>query len=152
MPFKEYINPLYENVPDSDWTSGLCCIFANSLQERFNIPLRAILVKSVDSGLVTLVHAFGSLHDGRIVDALGIRHENTLLAHDYKEFSERTWRDLHGDDEGEPIMVVIEDVTLPQLWALNPEDLDATNAAHVYIQAHPELFGELEVINLGMTI
>ena len=141
-PFKAYSNPLYENVAPEDWTNGLCCLFANALQERFGLPMRALMVRSRGDGAKTLVHAFGALSDGQVVDALGIRPEAALRA-EYDEFSERDWRELHCAQPGEEIEIVIEDVTLGHLWALNPEDHEATNAAHTYIVARPDLFGTL---------
>jgi hypothetical protein len=146
MTFKNYSNPLYDVVenPD-DWTQGLCCIFAYALQERFGLPMKALLVKSTEDETDTLVHAFGVLPNGDIVDALGIRPEGHLLEVNYADYSERTWRELHGAKPGETIQIVIEPVTLGQLWALNPEDHEATNAAHLYIEQHPELFSALSV-------
>jgi hypothetical protein len=147
MTFKEYSNPLYDVVDNEEsWTSGLCCIFANALRERYEIPMRAVLIKSQRDGCKTLVHAFGALPGGRIVDALGVRNEDQLLSEDYADFSDKDWRDLHCARPGEKLDIVIEDVTLGHLWSLNPEDHEATNAAHEYIEAHPELFQEVEMI------
>jgi hypothetical protein len=142
QPFKDYTNPLYESVEPEDWTSGLCCLFANALRERFNVPMRAVLVRSRQDGSKTLVHAFGALSGGQVVDALGIRSEVELMSA-YDDYSDRDWRALHGDRPDEDIDVVIEDVTLGHLWALNPEDHEATNAAHAYIESRPDLFGAL---------
>lgn len=141
-PFKEYSNPLYESVEPEDWTSGLCCLFANALHERFDLPMRALLVRSKHDGSKTLVHAFGALPGNQMVDALGIRSEADLMTA-YGDYSERDWRVLHGALPHEEFDVVIEDVTLGNLWALNPEDHEATNAAHAYIVSRPDLFGSL---------
>lgn len=141
MPFKEYSNPLYDVVADEDWTSGLCCIFANALRERFNMDMRALLIKSKHDGSKTLVHAFGVTGDGRMIDARGAQPE-TSIWEDYSHFRPQDWHALHGAEKDEAIDLVIEDVTLGHLWALNPEDHEATNAAHQYIENHPELFGE----------
>lgn len=141
-PFKAYSNPLYESVAPEDWTAGLCCLFANALQERFGLSMRALLVRSRGDSAKTLVHAFGALPDGQVVDALGIRSETELRAQ-YDDYSDRDWRELHCAQPGEDIDVVIEDVTLSHLWALNPEDHEATNAAHAYIVSRPDLFGVL---------
>jgi hypothetical protein len=144
MPFKDYTNPLYDVVEDeSDWLNGLCCIFANALVERFSLPLKALVVRSKGDGCETLVHAFASLPEGRIVDARGIRREQQLLDEDYVDVSEREWRSLHCARPDEDIEICIVPVTVGNLWALNPEDLDATNAAHAHIEQHPERFGEL---------
>lgn len=142
QPFKDYSNPLYETVEPEDWTSGLCCLFANALRERFNLPMRAVLVRSRQDGSKTLVHAFGVLSGGQAVDALGIRGEVELMVA-YADYSDRDWRALHCARPEEDIDVVIEDVTLGHLWALNPEDHEATNAAHAYIESRPDLFGSL---------
>lgn len=142
VPFKAYSNPLYENVDPEAWTSGLCCLFANALQERFGLPMRALMVRSTEGGAKTLVHAFGALPGDQVVDALGIRAETALHAQ-YDDFSERDWRELHCARPGEKIEIVIEEVTLGHLWALNPEDHEATNAAHAYIAARPDLFDAL---------
>lgn len=143
MTFKNYSNPLYDIVENpKDWTQGLCCLFANALRERFGLPMKALLIKA-DDGTCTLVHAFGTLPNSDVVDALGIRPEAQLLEVDYADYSDRTWRELHGASPGETVQVVVEPVTLGQLWALNPEDHEATNAAHLYIEQHPELFQPL---------
>lgn len=143
-PFKDYTNPLYEEVDPEDWTSGLCCLFANALRERFSLPMRAVLVRSRQDGSKTLVHAFGALPCGQVVDALGIRSEAVLMAA-YEGYSDGDWRALHCARPDEDIDVVIEEVTLGHLWALNPEDHEATNAAHAYIESRPDLFGELSI-------
>jgi len=139
MPFKDYTNPLYEEVDPDAWTNGLCCLFANALRERFGLPMHALLVRSKQDGSKTLVHAFAVLPDGRMVDALGVRSQDNLWA-DYADYSDRNWRELHCAQPGEELEVVIEGVTLGHLWALNPEDHEATNAAHVFIEQHPDRF------------
>ncbi|HDR9103421.1 TPA: hypothetical protein QDB04_000141 [Burkholderia vietnamiensis] len=146
MPFKEYSNPLYESVKPEDWTSGLCCLFANALRERFNMPMRALLVRSRLDGSKTLVHTFGVLPGSQVVDALGIRTEAELRA-EYDDYTERDWRELHCARPGEELDVVFEDVTLGHLWSLNPEDHEATNAAHEYIDSRPDLFGSLSMVS-----
>lgn len=144
MTFKNYSNPLYDVVEDPDaWTQGLCCIFANALLERFGLPMKALLVKSDMDGTCTLVHAFGVLPSGDIVDARGIRTEQHLRDVDYADYSDRMWEELHGARPDETVQVVIEPVTLGRLWALNPEDHEATNAAHLFIEQNPELFQQL---------
>jgi hypothetical protein len=145
MAFKDYSNPLYDLVEnDDDWTSGLCCIFANVLRERYGVPMRAIIIHSPGNGHKTLVHAFGALPDGEMVDAKGVRTEAELLSEDYTDFTDRFWRELHGADRDEAIAVGIEDVTLGRLELLNPEDHEATNAAHDYIARNPDLFAALD--------
>lgn len=142
MAFKDYTNPLYDVVDDEQaWTNGLCAIFAHALVERLGLPLKAVVVRSAqDRTNMTLVHAFGVLPEGRVVDARGIRPEAGLLEADYADFSEQDWRAIHCAQPGEAIEVVIVPVSVEELWDLNPEDLDATNAAHEYIERHPELF------------
>ena len=140
MAYKAYSNPLYEVVGADEWTNGLCCLFANALRERFELPMRAILVRSRQDGSQTLVHAFGSLPEGRAVDARGVRSEAEMMA-GYDDYTESDWRELHGAYPGEEIDVIIDGVTLEELWDLNPEDHEATNAAHAYIEGRPELFG-----------
>lgn len=141
-PFKAYSNPLYETVEDEDWTSGLCCIFANALQERFGLPMRALMVRSTETESKTLVHAFGVLPNGHVIDAMGVRPQATLREQ-YADYSDRDWRELHCAEPGEILEIIFEDVTLGHLWSLNPEDHEATNAAHAYIDSRPDLFGVL---------
>ncbi len=144
--FKDYTNPHYDVVADeASWLNGLCAIFAHALEERFRLPLKALVVRSKDGHFVTLVHAFGSLPDARIVDSRGIRNEASLLDEDYADVSERQWRELHGANPDEEIEVAIVSTTVAELWALNPEDLEATNAAHHHIDLHPDRFAELEL-------
>lgn len=145
MAYKDYTNPLYDVVEDEQaWTSGLCAIFANALVERHGLSLRALVVRSRNEpNIITLVHAFGALPGGCIVDARGIRPEAGLLEVDYAELTTQDWRDIHCAQPGEDIEVIIVPISVEELWELNPEDLDATNAAHQYIENHPDLFGSL---------
>lgn len=140
-PFKAYGNPLYDVVEDeADWLNGLCCLFAHALVERFNLPLKALLVRSVgDRDNKTLVHAFGVLPDGRFVDARGVMAEAELRAV-YEGFTQKDWRQLHCAGPDEEVELAIEPVTVGHLWALNPEDIDATNAAHQHLARHPDRF------------
>lgn len=141
MAFKEYSNPLYEDVADGDWLAGYCCIFANALRERFGLTIRALMVQSVADGAETLVHAFCVMGGGSMVDAHGVRPE-AMVWQDYGHFTESDWRKIAccPDDE---IKLFVRDVSLEELWELNPEDHEATNAAHEYIEAHAEKFRSL---------
>lgn len=141
MHFKEHSNPLYDVVADeADWLNGLCAIFAHALEERFSMPLKALLVRSVaEPNNRTLVHAFGVLPDGRFVDSRGAMTEEAMRAC-YEDYSSKDWQQLHCAQPGEEVELVIEPVTVALLWSLSPEDLDATNAAHAHIEAHPERF------------
>lgn len=142
--FKGYTNPLYDVVEDEEaWLNGLCAIFANALAERYGLALRALVVRSVDDPTCkTLVHAFGLAPDGRFVDSRGMLTEAELRAH-YEGYEQAEWRLIHCAKPGEAIELAIEPVTVEVLWALSPEDLDATNAAHAHIEAHPERFASL---------
>lgn len=143
MAYKSYSNPLYDVVEPGEWTSGLCCLFANALRERFDLPMRAILVRSLRDASQTLIHAFGSLPEGLAVDARGVRTEADMMA-GYGDYTERDWRELHGAYPDEEIEVVIDAITLDELWDLNPEDHEATNAAHAYIVSRRDLFGSIK--------
>jgi hypothetical protein len=77
--------------------------------------------------------------DGRLVDADGIRSANDFGYDEWtpEEFAATVFRPV------EQVRVEFENVNLARLFELTPEDVEATNAAHDYIERHPELFGEL---------
>lgn len=87
----------------------------------------------------TLVHAFGALPDGRFVDARGVMSE-AEMREGYEDYAQKDWQQLHCARPGEEMELVIEDVTVGHLWALNPEDIDATNAAHLHMAEHADRF------------
>lgn len=150
-PWKDYSNPLYDVVENpQDWVAGLCCIFANALRERFDLPMQAIMVQSDFDGSLTLVHAFGCMPDDRKVDARGFHSEAEIFAL-YEDYTEADWRGVACLKPGEPYRVVIRDVQLDDLWDLNPEDHEATNAAHRFIDEHRERFAELHALHENRT-
>lgn len=147
MTWKSYNNPLYDDIQDpDDWTQGLCCIFANALRERFDLPMRALVVESMHDGSELLVHAFAQLPDGRIVDALGVRSHAAMMQA-YQDHTQQYWRIAacftHAPYDTAAIKVHTRDVALDDLWDLNPEDHEATNAAHAFIDRQPRRFKAL---------
>ena len=146
MTFKEYTNPLYDKVEnEDDWVSGLCCIMAHALQEKFDYPMYAVMIECNRS--LTLIHAVVQLPNGIYLDAQAEKTADELWE-SFGEWSEKNWRDLGGFHEtgyaDQPLIKDIRPISLAQMWLLSPEDLDATNAAHDYINAHPEIFASLQ--------
>lgn len=136
MTYKDYpANPLYDEVPDAYWTEGYCAIFAFALHERFGLSMRAMIAKSTD-GEETMIHTVGVMPDGRLVDAKGLRSANDFGYEGWtpEEFAATVFRPV------EQVRVEFEEVDLERLLELSPEDVEATNAAHAFIDKHPELF------------
>lgn len=130
----------YLNEPETGWQDGGCCVFANALRERFDLPLAALLVRERD-GFESLLHAFVRLPDGRVADSAGVRDEAELVA-TYRARGDEALRAVtlaKGDIE-----LVVREITLDELDELNPETLCATQGAHDFIKAQFKRFTALD--------
>ncbi len=129
---KTYRNPMYDEVPEDWWTTGLCSLFANALRKRFHLPMYAVLERADNDGVETLIHAV-VLKDNIAYDADGATPVPTLIAH-YKP-------GLYYPDE--PSRIIFTRITLKRLSDLHIEDVRDTRAALAFIDRHPERFAAL---------
>ncbi len=141
----------YLGVNSDAWTSGLCCVFANALRERFDLQMRALMVRAHSDDFETLVHAYVALPDGRAVDALGVCAEAEIRSR-YDGWSDADWRSVaclsSPEDQATGYSVECRDVDLSELWDLNPEDHEDTAAALAYVDENPERFADLHQLKL----
>lgn len=137
------------------WTNGLCCVLANALRERFDLPMGAYVIRSHFDDRKIIVHAFGRMPDGRIVDGEGIRSEQEMLSV-WDDVTEDQWRETAGLDLGgyanHGLSLEYMNVELGHLWLMSPEDVDDTSRAHEFIDSNPDLFGALFSLKLDQVM
>lgn len=118
-----------------DWTAGLCTVFACALQERFKLPMYALVEEAESDQHQTVVHAFCMLGD-KAVDGNGVREIPT--AGDFVEDGQSLYY------EGEPSTYKVIPVTREILAELhNVEDMDDTASALWFIE-HSAQFDDLK--------
>lgn len=122
-------NQLYDQIDDAAWNKGYCCIFAYALQERYGLSMNAVIERRIRDGDEWLIHCFAAAGE-LAIDADGIRARDQMLAE---------WATARCYDPGEEVEVVVREVSLDELWDLNPEDIGATQAAHRFLDARPHL-------------
>lgn len=125
-----------------DWKNGLCCVFAYALHERYDLPMKALVVREAD-GFDSLLHALVSSPGGTLIDASGPLGSSDDLVAQYKaRFSEEDLRSITLASGS--IEILVRDVTLDELEEMNPEDITDTREAHRFIDENPSLFVGLD--------
>lgn len=126
------------------WTNGYCSVFAYALNQRFGLPMWAILEVTQKDKHALLLHAVG--RQGDIVwDANGshtipdLFHTYNLGNEQFKKWAVHGW--YYNDEASKFYFVRISKKRLNEIH--DDFDLSYIGAAYTYIEQHQELFAEL---------